>query len=316
MSANWTKPFTDLSKLQEHGNLKEAFQSTKKNMSRKWLKKYDINGLSVKTLMVPPNNLGPDLSGKPVNETQYRTMIGSLMYITTSRPDIQFFTCLCVRYQANPKESHLIVVKRIFRKRTLCTCQLLGGKLVYCSDKKQQSVAMSSIKAKYVAAVRYKYFAEYTGIEVTQFRETLLQHMSNVKKSVAERTRHQRQYDRRVNKRQMQTQESYREEIGAKGTLKKSCLTPRWRLLMAQIMHRLKGKIGGLDQISNKDATILYCLANGVKVDYAKIIWEDLMHKLNKKTRKEIVPYPRFLSLLLEHMIPEYENEKLTINLP
>ncbi|GJZ92672.1 hypothetical protein Tco_0664737 [Tanacetum coccineum] len=65
--------------------------------------------------MVPPNNLGPDLSGKAVNETQYRGMIGSLMYLTASRPDIQFSTCLCARYQANPKESHLIDVKRIFR---------------------------------------------------------------------------------------------------------------------------------------------------------------------------------------------------------
>nr|GEU79164.1 TATA-binding protein-associated factor BTAF1 [Tanacetum cinerariifolium] len=53
-----------------------------------------------------------------------------------------------------------------------------------------------------------KYFTEYTGIKVKQFRDTLLQHMSNVNKSVAKRTRHQRQYDRRVNKRQMQTQES------------------------------------------------------------------------------------------------------------
>ncbi|GKB55090.1 hypothetical protein Tco_0905843 [Tanacetum coccineum] len=53
-----------------------------------------------------------------------------------------------------------------------------------------------------------KYFVEYTGIEVKHFRDTLLQHMGNVKKSVDERTRHQRQYDRRVNKRQLQTQES------------------------------------------------------------------------------------------------------------
>ncbi|GJX67841.1 hypothetical protein Tco_0303568 [Tanacetum coccineum] len=45
----------------------------------------------------------------------YRGMIGSLMYLTASRPDIQFSTCLCARYQANPKESHLIDVKRIFR---------------------------------------------------------------------------------------------------------------------------------------------------------------------------------------------------------
>ncbi|GJS26270.1 hypothetical protein Tco_0486890 [Tanacetum coccineum] len=53
-----------------------------------------------------------------------------------------------------------------------------------------------------------EYFAEYTRIEVKQFRDTLLQYMGNVKKYVAERTRHQRQYDRRMNKRQMQTQES------------------------------------------------------------------------------------------------------------
>ncbi|GJY91143.1 retrovirus-related pol polyprotein from transposon TNT 1-94 [Tanacetum coccineum] len=79
------------------------------------LKKYDINGSSGKTPMVPPNNLGPDLNGKDVNETQYRGMIGSLMYLTASRPDIQFSTCLCKRYQANLKESYLIAVKRIFR---------------------------------------------------------------------------------------------------------------------------------------------------------------------------------------------------------
>ncbi|GJY86596.1 hypothetical protein Tco_0500622 [Tanacetum coccineum] len=72
--------------------------------------------------MVPPNNLGPDLSGKAVNETQYRGMIGSLMYLTASRTDIQFSTCLYERYQANPKESHLIVVKRIFRQEKHLKC--------------------------------------------------------------------------------------------------------------------------------------------------------------------------------------------------
>ncbi|GJT30550.1 hypothetical protein Tco_0910825 [Tanacetum coccineum] len=65
--------------------------------------------------MVPPNNLGPDLAGKLVNETSYRGMIGSLMYLTTIRPDIQFSIVLCAKYQSNPKESHLIDVKRIPR---------------------------------------------------------------------------------------------------------------------------------------------------------------------------------------------------------
>ncbi|GJW89917.1 retrovirus-related pol polyprotein from transposon TNT 1-94 [Tanacetum coccineum] len=84
--------------------------------TRNLLKKYEIsNSSSVKTPMVPPNNLGPDLAGKSVNETSYRGMIGSVMYLTETRPDIQFFTVMCARYQSNPKESHLIAMKRILR---------------------------------------------------------------------------------------------------------------------------------------------------------------------------------------------------------
>ncbi|GJR30489.1 reverse transcriptase domain-containing protein [Tanacetum coccineum] len=84
--------------------------------TRNLWKKYEIsNSSSMKTPMVPPNNLGPDLAGKPVNKIMYRGMIRSLMYLTTTKPDIQFLTCLCARYHANPKESHLTTMKRIFR---------------------------------------------------------------------------------------------------------------------------------------------------------------------------------------------------------
>ncbi|GKA30760.1 retrovirus-related pol polyprotein from transposon TNT 1-94 [Tanacetum coccineum] len=113
-----------------------------------------IQSALVKTLMVPPNNLGPDLNGKAVNETQYRGMTGSLMYLTISRPEKQFSTCLCARYQANPKDSHLIAVNRIFRKSTPDAYQFLRGKLVCWSAKKQQYVAMSSAEAKYVPVSR------------------------------------------------------------------------------------------------------------------------------------------------------------------
>ncbi|GKD49799.1 hypothetical protein Tco_1278775 [Tanacetum coccineum] len=82
----------------------------------------------------------------------------------------------------------------------------------------------------------------------------------------------------------------YNREIGDKGTLKKSCLPPRWRLLMAEIIQCLGGKTGRLDQILNNDATILYCLEKEVQVDFAKIIWEDIILKLNKKTREKVVP--------------------------
>ncbi|GKC83569.1 hypothetical protein Tco_1139286 [Tanacetum coccineum] len=68
------------------------------------------------------------------------------------------------------------------------------------------------------------------------------------------------------------------------------------------------------DQIPNKDAIILYYLANGVEVDFARLIWEDIIHKLKKKTKEKIVPYPRFISILLEYMMPEYKNDELTLN--
>ncbi|GKF75916.1 hypothetical protein Tco_0225360, partial [Tanacetum coccineum] len=53
--------------------------------------------------------------GEDVGEHLYRSMIGSLMYLTSSRPDIMFVVCACARFQGNPKVSHLHAVKRIFR---------------------------------------------------------------------------------------------------------------------------------------------------------------------------------------------------------
>ena len=59
--------------------------------------------------------LDSDILVKLVNKTKYQSMIGSLMYLTYSRPDIVFFVCYCARYQAYPTEGHLKEVKRIFR---------------------------------------------------------------------------------------------------------------------------------------------------------------------------------------------------------
>nr|GEZ54420.1 uncharacterized mitochondrial protein AtMg00810-like [Tanacetum cinerariifolium] len=61
------------------------------------------------------DKLDLDQNGTPIDATKYCSMIGALMYLTSSRPDIVHATCLCARYQAKPTEKHLKEVKRIFR---------------------------------------------------------------------------------------------------------------------------------------------------------------------------------------------------------
>ncbi|GJT66904.1 hypothetical protein Tco_1018384 [Tanacetum coccineum] len=70
---------------------------------------------------------------------------------------------------------------------------------------------------------------------------------------------------------------------------------------MAQIIYCLGGKTRGFDQITNKDAIVLYSLANGIKIDYASMFWEDIIIKLKNRHRGKVVPYTRFLSLLMMH---------------
>ncbi|GKA39292.1 hypothetical protein Tco_0731843 [Tanacetum coccineum] len=102
----------------------------------------------------------------------------------------------------------------------------------------------------------------------------------------------------------------YGEIVPVKGTLKKSLLSPRWRLLMAQIIQYLGGKTGGFDQITNKDSIILYSLANGINIDYASIFWEDIIIKLNKRHREKVVLYTRLLSLLMIHKMKEGDGDE------
>ena len=65
--------------------------------------------------MTTSTYLDLDEQGNLVDESKYRGMLGPLLYLTISRPDIILSVCLCARYQTNPKESHLIVAKRIIK---------------------------------------------------------------------------------------------------------------------------------------------------------------------------------------------------------
>lgn len=155
--------------------------------TRNLLKRFNMqDSSSAKTPMATSTKLDPKI-GKSVDVTGYRGMIGSLLYLTASRPDIMYATCLCARFQADPKEPHLIAVKRIFkylkgttelglwypresdfnlfgysdadfagckidRKSTTGSCQFLGDRLVSWFSKKQKSISTSTAEAEYIAA--------------------------------------------------------------------------------------------------------------------------------------------------------------------
>ncbi|KAL8098520.1 hypothetical protein AgCh_031337 [Apium graveolens] len=80
------------------------------------LKKFDLmDCTSAKTPMTTTTKLELNATEKSMDISSYRGMVGSLLYLTASRPDIMFATCLCARFLVDPRESHLIAIKRIFR---------------------------------------------------------------------------------------------------------------------------------------------------------------------------------------------------------
>ncbi|GJR32178.1 retrovirus-related pol polyprotein from transposon TNT 1-94 [Tanacetum coccineum] len=151
------------------------------------LKKYGMD-LSdpVDTPMVDRLKLDEDLMRNPVDQTRFRGMVGSVMYLTASRPDLVFAVCMCARNQAKPTKKHFEAIKRVFqylkgtinmglwypkdnamsltayadadhagcqdsRRSTSGSAQFLGDRLVSWSSKKQRSTAISTTEAEYIA---------------------------------------------------------------------------------------------------------------------------------------------------------------------
>jgi hypothetical protein len=168
--------------------LKEGTFLCQTKYTQDMLKKFGMEKAKhAKTPMSSNGHLDLNEEGKSVDQKLYRSMIGSLLYLCASRPDIMLSVCMCACFQANPKDCHLVAVKRILRylvhtqnlglwypkgslfdllgysdsdyagckvdrKSTTGTCQFLRRSLVSWSSKKQNCVALSTAEAEYIAA--------------------------------------------------------------------------------------------------------------------------------------------------------------------
>nr|GEU56235.1 copia protein [Tanacetum cinerariifolium] len=179
------KGFVDLDHLTHVYRLNKVLYGLKQ-APRAWMDSCD----SVDTPMVNRLKLVEDPLGIPVDQTRFRSMVGSLMYLTASRPDLVFVVCMCARYQASPTKKHLEALKRVFwylkgtinwglwypkdtsmalmayadidhagcqdtRRSTSGSAQFLGDKLVRWLSKKQKSIVIFTTEVEYITMSKH-----------------------------------------------------------------------------------------------------------------------------------------------------------------
>ncbi|GKD54665.1 hypothetical protein Tco_1288052 [Tanacetum coccineum] len=240
--------------------------------------------------------------GKEVDVHMYRLMIGSLMYLTSSRPDIMFAVCACARYKVNLKVSHLYAVKKIFkylkgqpklglwylkdslfdlvaytdsdyagvsldRKSTTGGCQFLGCILISWQCKKQTVVANSTTEAEYVAALKQFWSAVKAK---TINGEVQLHALVDGKKIIV-------------------TESTVRRELQLEDVKGIDCLP---NSIIFEELTRMSAKTTAWNEFSSTMASAIICLATNQKFNFSKYIFENMVRNLDNLSGKFLM-YPR-----------------------
>nr|GEV98681.1 hypothetical protein [Tanacetum cinerariifolium] len=246
-----------------------------------------IDGKSASTPIDTKKPLLKDPDGEDVDMHTYRSMIGSLMYLTSSRLDIMFAVCSCARFQMTPKASHLHAVKSIFR--------YLKGKphlglwypkdspfnlVAYSnSDYKHTVVATSSTKAEYIAAVN----------DVTR-----LQALVDKKKVViSEATiRDALRLDDAEGIDYLPNEEIFTELVrmgyekpSTKLTFYKAFFSSQWKFLIHTILQCMSTKRTSWNEFSSSMASAVICLSTSRKFNFSRYIFDSLVRNVDSLTK-------------------------------
>ncbi|GJW72261.1 hypothetical protein Tco_0129178, partial [Tanacetum coccineum] len=270
-----------------------------------------------------------DADSEDLDKHMYRSMIGSLMYLTSSRPDIMFVVCVCAGLQVNPKVSHLHVMKRIFR-------------LISWQCKKQTVVANSTIEAEYVAA------SSCFG-QVLWIQNQLLDYGdSNEKKQIQMIKIHTdknvadlliKAFDLQTlvdGKKIIITESTIRgdlqlkdaegidclpnaaifeqltlmgyEKLSQKLTFYKAFFSPQWKFLIHTILQCLSAKTTAWNEFSSIMASAIICLATNQKFNFSKYIFDRIVKNLDNVNT--FLMYPRFVQMFVNQQAGDMSNHK------
>ncbi|GJS31791.1 retrovirus-related pol polyprotein from transposon TNT 1-94 [Tanacetum coccineum] len=239
----------------------------------------------VKTASTPMETqklLLKDEDGEEVDVHLYRSMIGSLMYLTSSRPDIMFAVCACARYQVNLKVSHLHDVKKIFRD---------------CNEKKL--IQMVKIHTdKNVVDLLTKAFDATVKVKTVN-GEVQLQALVDGKKIIITEASVRR--DLQLNDEEGTdclpnatifeelTRMGY-EKLSQKLTFYKAFFSPQWKFLIHTILQCLSAKTTAWNEFSSTMASAIICLATNQKFNFSKYIFESMVKNLENVSGKFLMP--------------------------
>ncbi|GJX04942.1 hypothetical protein Tco_0190858 [Tanacetum coccineum] len=261
------------------------------------LKKFGFTDVKIaSTPMETQKPLLKDEDGKEVDVHLYRSMIGSLMYLTSSRPDIMFAVCACARYQVNPKVSHLHAVKRIFR-------------YLKVNAARHKLTAVGEINA-----ARHKLTIDVKTVN----GEVQLQALVDGKKIIITEASVRR--DLQLNDEECTdclpnatifeelTRIGY-EKLSHKLTFYKAFFSPQWKFLIHTILQYLSAKTTAWNEFSSTMASVIIYLATNQKFNFSKYIFESMVKNLENVSGKFLM-YPRFVQVFLDKQLKGMSSHK------
>ncbi|GJU83170.1 putative ribonuclease H-like domain-containing protein [Tanacetum coccineum] len=293
----------------------------------KILNKFSFSDVkTTSTPMETHKTLFKDVDGKDVDEHLYRSMIGSLMYLTSSRPNIMFAVCACARFQVNPKISYLYAVKRIIRY--LKAQPKLG--LWYPKDSPFDLVAYTdsdyagaSLDRKSTIGVKSPVFHSKTkhieirhhfirdsnekkliqmikihtdqnvaylltkAFDVSRFQYLIIQALVDKKKVII-------------------TEISVRSDLQLEDA--EAFFSPQWKFIIHTILQCLSGKTTTWNEFSSTMASAIICLATNQKFNFSKYIFDNMVKNLEGGVK--FLMYLRFVQVFMDKQVEGMSKHK------